>query len=313
MKDLSEGPIGLIPYRSANPFEFTHILRDLPACEEQGLFGWLLWPERATRPVPAIVACHGSLGWRGHHHEHMVRALEMGIAVFRVHSFDARQVQSVVEDQMSVTAAMLLTDAYRALELLTTHPAIDAGRIGVTGWSLGGTVALYAGYEPLREALVGAEGPRFAAHLPIYPAAHVTPALPRWTPSPIRVLHGEADDYTPLRFVAGLMPVVEAGGGRIELCSYPEAHHSFDSIEPQTWLADAVRLGRKSITLAGDGRMFFTGSDGREHEVGEPGQRKASFEKASIRGAHIGGHWEARRRSFSDADGFWREHLLGDG
>jgi dienelactone hydrolase len=311
MKDLSDGRIGLAPYGSANPFEFTHILRDLDACERQALFGWLLWPEHAGPRVPAIVACHGSLGWRGHHHEHMVRALEMGIAVFRVHSFEARQVQSVVEDQMSVTAAMLLTDAYRALQLLTTHPAIDASRIGLTGWSLGGSVALYAGYEPLREALVGADGPRFAAHLPIYPAAHVTPELPRWTPSPIRILHGEADDYTPLRFVEGLVPVIKAGGGRVEVCAYPGGPHSFDSVEPETWLADAVRLGRKSITLAANGRMFFTGSDGAEHDVGEPGQRRASFAKADIRGAHIGGHWEARRQGFRDAEAFWRAHLLG--
>ena len=104
--DLSDGRIGLVPYRSANPFEFTHILQGLEKAPEQLAFGWLLWPEDAGGPVPAIVACHGSMGWRGHHHEHMVRALEMGIAVFRVHSFDCRQVHSIVEDQLSVTAAM---------------------------------------------------------------------------------------------------------------------------------------------------------------------------------------------------------------
>ena len=130
--DLSDGRIGLVPYRSANPFEFTHVLRALDEAPEQPVFGWLLWPEQAGARVPAIVACHGSLGWRGHHHEHMVMALELGIAVFRVHSFDARDVQSVVEDQLSVTAAMLLVDAYRALELLATHPGIDEARVGVT-------------------------------------------------------------------------------------------------------------------------------------------------------------------------------------
>jgi dienelactone hydrolase len=310
--DLSDGRIGLVPYRSANPFEFTHILQGLEKAPEQLAFGWLLWPENAGGPVPAIVACHGSMGWRGHHHEHMVRALEMGIAVFRVHSFDCRQVHSIVEDQLSVTAAMLLTDAYRALEQLVTHPRIDASRIGVTGWSLGGMVSLYAAYEPLREALVGVDGPRFAAHLPLYPAAHVRPELPRWSSAPIRVLHGAADDYTPLRFVEGLVPDVEAGGGRIEVVAYPEAHHSFDSVEPRTWIPDAVRLGRKTVTLAADGSMYFTSSDGTRHMLGEREQRKRSFEKANVRGAHTGGHWEARRAAFRDAEAFWREHLLGD-
>ncbi|MEM6986013.1 MAG: glutamate synthase-related protein, partial [Pseudomonadota bacterium] len=108
-------------------------LRSLDEAPPQKMFGWLLPPERGEPPWPAIVACHGSMGWRGHHHEHIARALEAGIAVFRIHSFDARQVQSIVEDQMAVTAAMLLNDAYRAQQKLAAHPDIDAERVGVTG------------------------------------------------------------------------------------------------------------------------------------------------------------------------------------
>lgn len=312
LPDLSDGRVGQVGYGSADPFEFTHVLHGLAAAPERRMFGWLLWPETpAAKRTPAIVACHGSMGWRGHHHEHMVRALEAGIAVFRVHSFDARQVASIVEDQMSVTAAMLLVDAYRALELLTTHPRIDPDRIGVTGWSLGGTVALYAAWEPLREAVVGVDGPRFAAHLPVYPAAHVRPDERRWSPAPIRVLHGEADDYTPLHFVDGLVPAIETGGGRIEVCRYPGGHHSFDSIEPVTYLPHAVRLGRKTLRLQSDGSMTFTASDGTVHAVGEPEERRRSFERADVRGAHVGGDWEARRHGMADASDFWRQHLLG--
>lgn len=311
MSETGDASIGLIPFRSSNPFEFGHILRRLEEAPPQKMFGWLLVPEEPRAPMPAVVACHGSMGWRGHHHEHMVRALEAGIAVFRIHSFDARQVQSVVEDQMSVTAAMLLTDAYRALQMLARHPMVDATRIGITGWSLGGTVSLYAAYEPLREALVGADGPRFAAHLPIYPAAHVSPETPRWSPAPIRVLHGEADDYTPVSFVRGLVPAITRGGGTIEILTYPDAHHSFDSIEPLTFLPSAIRLGKRSITLAEDGAMYFTASDGTRHPIGEPSQRKESFERSNTKGAHIGGSWSARRRVFDDALDFWRTSLLG--
>ena len=59
MTDLSDGRTGLIAYRSANPFEFTHILRGVEDAPEQRMFGWLLWPEHAPTPAPAIVACHG--------------------------------------------------------------------------------------------------------------------------------------------------------------------------------------------------------------------------------------------------------------
>jgi dienelactone hydrolase len=248
LPDLSDGRVGLIPYPSANPFEIHHILCKLDEAPAQELFGWLLMPETATGPVPCIVACHGSLGWRGHHHEHMVRWLEAGIAVFRVHSFEARNVTSIVEDQMAVTHAMLLTDAYRALEMLGSHPGIEAARIGVTGWSLGGTVSLYAAWEPIAEALAP-NGERFAAHLPLYPAAHLRPEEPRWTGAPIRVLHGADDDYTPVRFVDELAEELRSHGIPIEVIAYEGGHHSFDSIEPLTWLPDAVRLGRSTTTI----------------------------------------------------------------
>jgi len=137
--DLSDGRIGIIEYPSASPFEIHHILCKMDSVPHHAVFGSLLMPEHpASDPMPCVVAVHGSLNWRGHHHEHIVGWLEAGFAVFRVHSFDSRLIESTVEDQMSVTYAMMLTDVYQALRMLSTHPAIDAARIGIAGWSLGG-------------------------------------------------------------------------------------------------------------------------------------------------------------------------------
>jgi dienelactone hydrolase len=309
LPDLSDGRIGQVEYPSANPFEIYHVLNAMDRAAEQPVFGWLIPPEQAGERMPCVVCCHGSLGWRGHHHEHMVRWLELGIGVFRVHSFDARSVTSVVEDQMAVTHAMLLVDAYRALTMLGTHPRIDAGRVGIAGWSLGGTVALYSAWEPIAEALAP-RGERFAAHLPIYPAAHLRPEEPRWTGAPIGVLHGADDDYAPLHFVSELADELRALGIPIEICAYPGAHHSFDSIEPLTWLPDALRLGRNTTTIDRNCEMFVISASGRRHSLNEPTQRKAGLEAAKNVGAHIGGDWEARRAGLRDAAEFFRRHLL---
>ena len=159
------------------------------------------------------------------------------MAVFRVHSFDARGVTSIVDDPMVVTHALLLADAYQVLRLLGTHPAIDPARIGVTGWSLGGSAALYAAWEPTAAALAPG-GERFAAHL--------RPTLPRWAGTPIRVLHGAQDGYTPITFVEELAEEPRGLGVPIEVIAYPGARHSFDSTAP---LLDIMSLpGRKVRT-----------------------------------------------------------------
>ena len=310
LPDVSDAPIGQIFYPSANPFEIHHILRALDAAPEQNVFGSLLVPERpGQEPMPCVVACHGSLGWRGHHHEHMVRWLESGIAVFRVHSFDARSVASIVEDQMAVTHAMLLADAYQALALLGQHPLIDGQRVGVAGWSLGGTVALYAAWSPIAEALAPG-GERFAAHLPLYPAAHLRPEEKRWTGAPIRVLHGADDDYTPVHFVTDLADELRPHGVEIDVRAYPGGHHSFDSVDPMAWLPHAIRLGRQTTTIDTQGDMWVELTNGERKSLNEPGERLAGFKAAGNVGAHIGGHWEARRQGLADSQAFFRETLL---
>ena len=115
--DLSDGRSGQIAYLSASPFEMYHILNRLDAAPRHPVFGHLLLPEEpADRPLPCVIACHGSRGWAQHHHDHITNWLKGGIAVFRVHSFDARHIESTVETQMMVTHAMMLNDAFAALK-----------------------------------------------------------------------------------------------------------------------------------------------------------------------------------------------------
>ncbi len=141
--ELKSGQQGYIEYKSSNPFEFYHILNpDLlpgPAnylAPEIDVHGWLIFPEKGKGPFPVIFCVHGSDNWAGHHHEHILNFLEAGFAIFRVHSFDSRGVASTVEDQMSVTAAMMMVDTFEALKIVSRHPDIDSSRIGITGWSL---------------------------------------------------------------------------------------------------------------------------------------------------------------------------------
>ena len=171
--NLKSGDEGVITYKSANPFEFFHILNSKDY-EEQDMYGTLVFPEKKKKQYPLVICMHGSLGWRGHHHEHSVNYLNNGFAIFRVSSFDARQVISIVEDQMQVTLATTLTDCFGALKMLSKHPDIDEKNIFIAGWSLGGSTALYSAWEPLAEKLAP-KGERFAGHIAFYPGAFIWP------------------------------------------------------------------------------------------------------------------------------------------
>ena len=120
---FQSGDEGVVPYKSSNPFEFFHILNS-SECDEQDMFGSLIFPDEKRDKYPLVVCMHGSMGWRGHHHEHSVNFLNNGFAIFRVNSFDARQVTSIVEDQIQVTLATVISDCFNALKILSKHPDI---------------------------------------------------------------------------------------------------------------------------------------------------------------------------------------------
>ena len=307
--NLADGRSGQIAYLSSSPFEMHHIICKMESTPQHPVFGHLMLPnETSETPFPCVVSCHGSRGWVEHQHTHMNNWLEAGIAVFRIHSSDSRNVVSTVESQMMVTHAMMISDAFEALKLLSTHPLIDSSRIAISGWSLGGTAALYSAWTPMGEALAP-NGERFAAHLPLYPAAHMRPEDQRWENVPIQILHGEVDDYTPLILVHGLMDVTKESGADMRLDVYPDSHHAFDSLEEMKWLPHAIKLDERTVQIDADGEMWGEIEEGVRIPLNEPLQRKAAFDAARNVGAHVGGNAEARKRSMKDALEFLIEVL----
>jgi len=304
--DLSDGRSGDITYVSASPFEVHHILLKMDETTKHPVSGHLYLPKTESETLACVIACHGSMSWRAHHLDHIDCWLNAGIAVFRLDCFDSRNIQSIVTDQMMVTHAMMLCDAFAALDLLQTHPRIDGDRIAIAGWSLGGTVALYSAWVPIIEAL-SSTGNRFAAHLPIYPAAHMRPEIQRWSSAPILVLHGDTDDYTPLNFVTELADIIRHHGATIDIQIYPDAHHSFDSIEPIVWHPEAIRLDHRTVTIDTEGNLWALAEPGMILPLNEPAERLAAFHYAKNIGAHFGGQEEARIHSLK----FGTRFLLG--
>ena len=296
---FKSGDDGVITYKSSNPFEFFHILTS-QECDEQDMFGSLIFPDEGKEKYPLVICMHGSMGWRGHHHEHSVNFLNNGFAIFRVNSFDARQVVSIVEDQIQVTLATVMTDCFNALKILSKHPNIDSSKIFIAGWSLGGSTAVYSAWEPLAEKLAP-EGERFAGHLAFYPGAFMWPEEMRWSKSPILTLIGADDDYTPPVLIEKLSPAINQNGGNSKVIVYKGGHHSFDSIDPVVYVPNAIAVGGRHTFVGKDGYHYHEDKEGKRTPMNEPHERTKIFKDRAKIGAHLGRNWKARRASMKDS------------
>lgn len=290
--------VEILKVQSRSPFEIHQILTGLEKTPEIIVESELFLPE-GEGPFGCVIALHGSLGWSSHHQDHINGWLESGLAVCKVNSFTSRSIDNTVNDQLSVTHSMMLVDAFRTRSILENNPKI--GKIGISGWSLGGTVALYSSWSPIIDVL----GNPFDAHLPFYPAAHIRPEINHWTDSPKLILHGDADDWTPVHFVEDLMPQLP----NAILHIYSGAHHSFDSEKEFTLLPKAVHLKKRTVRIDKNGYMSGQLIPGIRLPLNKRWQRRWVIRILRNRGAHVQGDPIARADSLVRAREFFIKHL----
>ncbi|MGB0375946.1 MAG: dienelactone hydrolase family protein [Flavobacteriaceae bacterium] len=296
-----------INFQSANPFSLNDIITALDIQEKQEVFGQLTLPIDSLNPqkkYPLIIGVAGSMGWRKHHLKYMQMYQNMGFATFELNSFQSRGITSTVGSQDQVTIAGIILDAYRALETLAKHPQVDSNKIALTGWSLGGGVTLFSGWMPLKNAITTEVN--FAAHLAFYPPCFFNPEDLNFTQAPMHILIGAADNWTPAAPCSQLVQRLEKNT-HIELTTYPEAHHGFDSEE-------AVRRNENGysfkdcmfdLTAEGDVLMNYL-----RLPMSNPTLQKIGFLFCVERGVDIGGNPEARKQAFSFAASFMKKHLM---
>ena len=186
----------VIEFESANPFSMSDVINRLEDQEKIKVFGKLTLPSKDNvEKLPLIIGVAGSLGWREHHYDYLKMFQDEGYATFELNSFKSRNITSTVGSQVEVTASAMILDAYRALEKLSNDPRIDKNRVSIIGWSLGGAVSLFSGWLPLKNAIT--KNVSFASHLAFYPPCFIDPENTDFTQSPIHILIGELDDWTP--------------------------------------------------------------------------------------------------------------------
>ena len=233
VESLKENQKGKIKFQSIPTITLNQFLRGESGEQTIEISAKLKFPKKKwTERLPAVVLLHGGGGPRAGVKYWSKILNKIGLATFVVDSNSTRgcppSTKGVCENYSQHQGMANIVDAYRALEILSTHPLIDPERIAVMGFSVGGKASLYSSVKRFQK-LWGTPGLEFAAYLPFYPACNISfDHDEKISDRPIRIFYGELDEWsTPIPcedYVNRLRKI----GKDVTITIYPKAHHNFD-------------------------------------------------------------------------------------
>lgn len=237
---------------------------------------WLAGNSQKSSPAFVLLhGCGGMYGKTGKLSQKMQTSAaafnRQGIGVLVIDSLTPRGEKELCTQRIgtrNVTMTQRRRDALGALQWLTTQAGVDPTRLGLLGWSNGGSTVLAASNRRNSEVSGAAVQPSLA--VAFYPGCEADLKRGYEASAPLLMLVGEADDWTPAIPCKEL--AAKARGPKPQIEAYPDAYHGFDSNA-------AVRL-RKDVPNG-------------QH----PGE-----------GVHVGGNPAAYAASRLRVDAFLREH-----
>jgi dienelactone hydrolase len=212
-------------------------------------------------PAPAIAMFHGcggaydkggALTTRMRDYATLFNGLGMHVLV--VDSLTARYEKELCTQRVGkrrVTQANRRLDALGAVAYLAERQDVDAKRIGLIGWSNGGSTVLAATNLRHRDVASAMNKPAFA--IAFYPGCEEDLKRGYEPVAPLLMLVGQADDWTPAGPCRALAR--EAADPKPEIEGYAGAYHGFDSDVP-------VRLRKDVQNGSNPGQGVHVGGNG---------------------------------------------------
>jgi dienelactone hydrolase len=298
---LADGRTGTIGFEALTPKGVRDFV-GRRVTDKSVIAGVLTLPANARGPVPALVIVHGSSGVVQNDFDWAKRVNALGLASFVIDNFTGRGIAETATDQTRLSSMADIAGALAALRLLATHPAIDAKRIGVLGFSRGGTVALDSTFEPLRRAVID-DDLRFAVHIPLYVSCSIPYVSSHMDGSPILMLLGGKDDYTPSAPCLTFAGRLRHSGAAVTTVVYPNAYHAFDALIPPRHfpLPTSARECHGEVDMD---KGTFTMQRGSGNVTGL--QAVAALKDCLVHGVTMGGDPEAREKAPVDVVNFLR-------
>lgn len=274
---------------SAQPFTATStgsFIFDAPTYEHYGAFrngqsqpgkaALTIWLPSQPSPtaregrVAAVMIGHSIGGWKdGSEGTYVKPLLEAGYAVLGLDHFGPRGIKRAADVPGAISPITPVSDALLALKLAASHPAIDPGRIGIMGLSMGGITSELSAYEFVRRRVLGDSALKFAAHVPFYaPCTSIfsNDGGPITTGAPMLKLYGGRDETTPREKCERIDAIARAAepGLRWQSHWYADAYHAWENPATRPKFHPHHVNARKCPVTDFGSRVRFIDPDGRE-------------------------------------------------
>jgi len=273
------------------------------------LSGDLYLPRKctATQKYPAVIIQHGSGSPNSDWYPRLAKALNAEKIIALVpNSHSARGIQGTSSDQTQLSKAGRLYDTFAAFRLLQDLPCVDPDRVGLTGYSFGGTISIDSVESTMASKL--GNGHIYKATLPVYPDCQSSFETTKPTNTKVHMLLGGADDYTPASYCLDRISRMQDAGWDVTTTVYEGAHHGFISSNPPRqyngWTFKDCGVG--VITDEGyevSEKYGVNTKDGWAKAV------ETLVKECAKQGITYGGSWELSNRTLKDTVDYFKSNL----
>lgn len=289
----------VLPFTSSNVSDEAFVTGDKSAAKDVQLAGVLRLPV-GRGPFPVMVLVEGSGGINQNIDFWDRDFLSHGVGTFIIDGFTARGIDNVIDDQSQLGLFNMVIDVYRGIGAIAKNPRVDAKRIGLMGYSRGGLTVLYASLKKFQDKW-NDSGVVPAAYIPLYPVCNFQFRDGEdVVGGPIRIFHGEADDYVPIAPCLDYVKRLKAAGKDVEITPMPGAYHAYDNalLPPALDLPKAQKTN--CILVENDSGAVLNQATGKPW---------AANDACNAVGAHLGYSPEATAATLKSVNAFLAEKL----
>ena len=201
------------------------------------------------KKFPAVIVDHDSGGLNKSYYRTLPKQLmESGFVVVVPDHYSTRGIRSTSGAQQGkLSYGSRFYDVMQTLKATASLPCVDAKRVGITGYSIGGQMAMLAVEKKYSKMFAG--GLYFKAAMPVYPACERVQRNTSPTATKVLLVGGELDTNTPFSTCKMLVPYYKKNGWQISSLEIKGAYHNF--------IFDTAPKHTNSATFAGCGLRWM--------------------------------------------------------